>query len=202
MNYDIVSIDRNALPNALLAPFKRWQRVTFCDDDILITEILQGAIDQFERNSEITVFKTTIVLEPESTDYACGSGNVLRLPVTPINTIQVLTSAVPHSDESLLSDGVGYVGTLVVLNGGDYVLKARGIHGVRIYSLFGSFVDGMTITIETGFTETTITPEIRQALFQIAGHFYEYREILNATNVGEPSMWLNQIMSGFWLPRA
>jgi hypothetical protein len=200
MNYTIVSIDRDSLPTALLPAFKRWQRIDFSSDDILCTEILQGAIDQFERTSEITVFKSQIKLEPEAGDYACGSGEILRLPVTPINSIQLFYDDVPHSDETFLSDSTGYTAATIPLNGNDnYTLKTRGIHGVRMYHLVGAFMDGMSIAIDTGFT--AVTPEIRQVLFAIAGHFYEYREIFLPSNINEPPMWLNQIMAGFWLPR-
>lgn len=199
MNTDIVSIDRNSLPQALLPAFKRWQRIDFNSDDILLTEILQGAIDQFERNSEITVFATTIMLVPEAADYGCNT-TTLRLPVTPINNLQLLSDFVAHSDFSEFSDSTVYEAANVIPFEG-YTLQVRGVHGVRLYTLVGPLVDGMGILVDSGYTETTLTPEIRQAIFQLAGHLYEYREILIPGNVGESSMWLNQVMSGFWLPR-
>jgi hypothetical protein len=105
---------------------------------------------------------------------------------------------VPHSDEAFLSDNAGYA---VFQLATGYSLKVRGIHGVRIYHLIGSFTDGLWLDIDTGFDSTKLPPEIRQTVFQIAGHLYEYREILTASNVNEQPMWLNQVMSGFWLPR-
>jgi hypothetical protein len=195
MNTLILSVDRDTLPAALLPAFKRWSRVNWVDDDLLLTEILQGAIDQFERNSEITVFKSVFILQPEVGDF-CGSD--LRLPVTPINSISIGLDQVPHSDETFLGDFTGYA---VISLSADYQLRARGLHGVRIYHLIGAFQDGLAISIDTGFEFAKLTPEIRQTVFQIAGHLYEYREIFVPSNIGEPPMWLNQIMGGFWLPR-
>lgn len=195
MNISIVSVDRDTLPNGLLPAFKRWARVDFSSDDLLLTEILQGSIDQFERNSEITVFKSNLILEPTADDF---SGADLRLPVTPINSISLTIDGVPHSDLTPLSDTTLYA----VFNiSSDYRLKARGIHGVRIYHLIGAFQDGLGINLDAGFELTKLTPEIRQTVFQIAAHFYEYRDIMLPSNLNEAPMWINYVMGGFWLPR-
>src|SRR5262245_32876482 len=199
MNTIISSVDYDTLPAAMMPAFKRWNRVDFCDDDELIIEVLQQAIEQFERNSEITVFKSTIILEPEDADWRDG---ILPLRVTPVNTLAVtqFDEAVPHSDLTWLGDNSGYRAAVAASATNGFQLFAKGIHGVRLYYLAGSSTTGVSITIESGYESTTLKPEIRGTVMQIAAHLYEYREILMPNNRDESPMWLRDIMAGFWLP--
>lgn len=181
MIVDPITVDVNAIPQALLLNFKRHEAIAHSDDDPLITELIQDAIGEFQRRMEITIYASQVTVTAEAADF-CNGG--LRLPVTPVVLTALTDDASPPADLTA-----------------SYRLVAKGLHGVRIFHLVGAAAS-LVASISTGYTPATLPPDIRQVLMRMTGHLYENREIYAANQANVPEAWLNEIMAGFWMPRA
>ena len=180
MNSVIDTQDINTLPLALVASFKRFQRIDHCEDDELIFELLQGKIEQLQDNAQITVFESTITLALEAADFVNGSAS---LPVTPVNTIEC------------------QAGDPLVAVDADFRLTVKGLHGIKLYFLTGTWVDGLTLTITSGYSAATLPPQIRQALMMETATIYEYREIYLPNGLQQMPEWQTDVIAGLWKPR-
>lgn len=180
MIVDPISVDVNALPQGLLATFKRHEAISHCDDDKLILDLLQDAIGEFQRRMEITLYASQLTIEAEAIDF-CNGG--LRLPISPVTLVSLVDGATPPNDIA-----------------GSYRLVSRGLHGVRIYHLLGASAYVLA-TVTSGYSPISLPPDIRQVLMKMTGHLYENREIYSGTPASVPDAWANEIMAGFWMPR-
>ena len=175
------TIDYNAIPQALLPRFKRHAVIDHCDDDELILDYLQDAIGEFQRVSQISIYAASIIARPELVDF---QDSQLLLPVTPVNTLAIADGAVPPNDLTAA-----------------YPLTWTGRFGVRFYRIAGTAVDGLALSIATGYTPATLPPDIRQVLIRMTAELYEHREIYAAGTEQVPEAWRTDTLAGFWFPR-
>jgi hypothetical protein len=174
----IDDIDYTALPKALLATAKAHLRVDFIDDDQYIQDCIKRAISLFERESEVTVNPTSYIWRPDPADFCDGA---VRIPMTPVIDLSAI-----DGDENDVT--------------GDYLVASNSMHGVMLYQLIGGYVDGLTVTIESGYTtKDELPPGILDIVLLLACHFYENRGVLLPANQIED--FLRRMSSSYWKPR-
>lgn len=179
------TIDRQALPAALLALAKAQARVDHDRDDLLLTEQLAQAIDDVERLTNATLFER--VLSVDSRDLVTpplwswalsGSGNWIGLP---FNNVTALVA----TDADGLDVSAGYR------------IRQADLGGVGTAWLQGPSVVAtlpVVFTITAGLaTPDAIAPALRRLILRRTAALYEYREaalpLSDSDLASEPSLW-------------
>jgi hypothetical protein len=131
--------------------------------------------------TQISVNPVTWTWSPDAGDFVDGAAAV---PVSPVNTFTVRDGAAVDISSS-------------------YLMETMSTHGIGLYALVGSFVTGMKIAIVSGYTTTAaLDPGISDILLRYTAHLYENREILVlGTDAATPG-WINDVIAGYWMPRA
>ena len=174
----IDDVDVNALPKALLATTKSHLRVDFTDDDEYIKDVIKRAIAMFENESEISVNPSSYIWKPDHTDYC---GDTVPIPITP-----VIDFTVADSDDEDLTE--------------DYEVASNSQRGVMLYRLVGSYVDGLAVSIDSGYsTKDELPPGILDVVLLIACHLYENRGVLISQK--EIADFMRRATSSYWKPR-
>lgn len=97
---------------------------------------------------------------------------VATVPVTPIRS----------SSTALVTDGAPYA--------------------IQIYKLTGGYVDGVTVTLQTGFVDAaSLHPGILDPILQIVDFSYENRSLLVANGQVLVPNWLTEQLAGWWKPK-
>ena len=173
-------LDRNALPTALLAIAKSHLRVDGTYDDAYITDAIKRAINWFERVTNVSVNPVTWNWSPDQGSFCSG---LAAVPVSPVNEFTV---AAGEADIS-----------------GGYLIETMSTHGIGLYSLAGTFVSGMIVSIESGYPdEADLDPGISDAILRYTAHLYENREILVLGTEALSPGWMTDVISTYWMPRA
>jgi hypothetical protein len=176
----ILTRDITALPQSLLLPFRMHERIDDCgDDDMLIVDKLAMAIERIEIKTGIGIFAAQYQWTPDQ--WMTPS---IRVPRPPVNT---WTATVPGP--------IDVTGSYTLLTGG---------YGGEIAPAYlsGTWQSGLSLVITTGFTVAVgLSPGLRDLIFRVAGHLYEFREIYLATNLAMQSQWLDDTITGYWQPR-
>jgi hypothetical protein len=153
MNFMVTQEDRAALPTAMLAAMKAHLRISWVYDDATITEKLGMAIDKLQTDFGFRIVPSTYEWTPDAADFVNGKA---RIPYPPVR--------------SMVIAGADQAG---------YALELRSIDGVPIVYLVGSHVDGLIVTIETGFqAAVNLAPGLADVIQRTAAHLFEHREIL------------------------
>ena len=174
----IDDVDYVALPKALLAATKSHLRVDFTDDDQYIQDVIKRAIAMFENESEISVNPSTYIWKPDSADYC---GDVVAIPITPV----IDFSAMDAEEDDVTEF---------------YEIASNSQRGVMIYRLVGSYVDGLAVTIESGYsTKDELPAGILDIVLLIACHLYENRGVLISQK--EIADFMRRATSSYWKPR-
>lgn len=180
---EIATRDEVTFTNDLLGEAKDFLRISHCDDDRQISMMIGAAVDQFERNTGITLFPTDYVWTVED-DFTDGS--LIITPEQQITPVGVWSAWAP--------DDVTEVTV-------DYKIRRRGLHGVVFSSLIGAAQSGLSLKIASGYTAKTLPAGIRSAIFQGTSKLYEFRDILTPSNLQQMPGWLTHEIAGFWVPR-
>ena len=162
MSIAIVTVDRAALPTALLPLAKSHLRVDGNYDDAYITNAMTRAIAKIEAANDATINPTTVVWTPASTEFC---DDIATLPVRPVIDFTAVAGSPPVD----VSD--------------DYsvALKWDGIHGIPIQILQGAAATGLSVTLELGFADQDeLPPQLLDMILSHTGHLFEHREILSA----------------------
>jgi uncharacterized phiE125 gp8 family phage protein len=171
-------LDRAVLPAALLPIAKAHLRVDGSYDDPYITDAIKRAINWFERVTNVSVNPVTWSWTPDQDDF-CDS--LATVPVSPVNQFTV--------------DAGGDVSA-------DYTIATMSTHGVGLYALAGDFVDGMSVSIPSGYADAdALDPGITDAVLRYTAHLYENREILVPGTDAQSPGWMTDVISTYWMPR-
>jgi len=156
MSVSVETIDRWELPDAMLALTKSHLRVDHSGDDQYIRETIKRAIGRIEATHGVTINPTTVFWTPSAAAFVQGAA--------------MLPAIVAHD---FTADAGGDVTA-------DYsiVLKWDDIHGVPIQRLVGAAASGLAITLELGFDDETLPPQLQDQILRHAAHLFEHREIL------------------------
>ena len=170
------ALDRDALPDALLSIAKQQIRVDGTHDDAFILSVLQRAIGRFEQVNGVSLNVATFEWHAERWEFCDGRASV---PVTPVTEF---TAAVGATDVSA-----------------SYTITTDSVFGVPILYLNGAWQTGLVLTLETGFTETTLPAPLLDVVLRNAAHLYEHREILiPGSEFVAPDLAID---ATWWLPR-
>lgn len=182
-SYQITSVDRTALPTALLPVAKQHMRVDFTDDNEVITKYLQFAISYFEQVSGWRVFGADVAWSPVSSTSAAASR--YQCPVQPVASFKVMSGAVDVSSEYALQAGEPVAPVFLVHSDGT------------------PFPADAGITLVAGYADPdAIEPNAQAAILRIAATLYENRESVTTLSLEQMPFWLNDLLSGTWIPRA
>lgn len=174
------SLDRAALPAALLPLVKSHLRVDGTYDDVYITDAIGRAISWFERVTNISVNKVTWTWSPDQASFVDG---VAPVPVSPVNSFTVNAGGTDVS--------------------ASYTITTMSMHGIGIYALAGAWVAGMAVAIPSGYADAaSLDPGITDALLRYTAHLYENREILVLGTDAQSPGWMTDVIATYWMPRA
>lgn len=178
MSIAVQSVDREELPDVMLPLAKSHMRIDHAEDDDYIMSCIARAIARFESTNGATLNPTTVIWTPAAADFV-GTG--ATLPVRPVSTFTAMAGATDVTADYSI------------------VLKWDDIYGIPIQLLRGASAGGLTVTLEAGFTEDTLRPEVLDVVLRHAAHLYEHREILAPGNeYVSPDL---RIDATWWMPR-
>lgn len=181
MSWNATSIDRAALPEELLPIVKSHLRVDFDDDDALITLHTAMAISYLEKVWDLRIFSSVVSWSPA---LSTGASRY-QCPVQPVSDFTITSGG--------LDVKAGYR-----LEGGEltepvWLVRADGL----------AFHSDALITLSTGYAEVAdADPAAMGGILRVAASLYEHRESISSYPVDQIPYWLNDIMSGLWVPRA
>jgi hypothetical protein len=181
MGHSITSIDRTTLPEALLPLAKAHMRVTFTDDDEVITKYLQFAISYFEQFSGWRVFGADVAWSPVNSTTASR----YQCPVQPVSDFTVMSAAVDVSSQYALEMGDPAAPVFLVHSDGT------------------PFPSDAAVALVAGYEDPDdIEPNALGNILRIASTLYEHRESTTTLSVDQMPSWANDMISGLWIPRA
>lgn len=182
-----LSVDRAALPAALLDIAKSHLRVRHDRDDLLIGQHLAMAIDQVERRCNINLNPAVFTIDPLAvTSWPVGWWPANTRYVLPVNNVHDFT----------LLDGEG------VDQSDGYAIEQADLGGSASAYLVGAPLisgAGWALTLEVGVDDPdALTPAVLAAVLRLTGGYYENRESPSAVVVGD---FLGELAS-VWRPSA
>lgn len=171
---EVISVDRAALPQAMLPMFKTHCRVSYTDDDQYLSLCLVRAIDLCERHWGSFVFGTVVLW---TTSYRAQRR---ELPVAPVQSFTA-------SDEA-----------------GNDVTSDYRIKGEYLERVDGQPVPaGLSVTLHCGYDAyVDMPPSAIDVSFRIGGHLFENREAVTSYSLDQVPQWMNDLLVGTWIPRA
>jgi uncharacterized phiE125 gp8 family phage protein len=179
MSYSISSIDSTSLPDAMLDMAKKHMRVDFADDDDSITEYIAWSIGYLENVWGLQVFSGEVTFMPD------GGTATVQCPVQPVSP--TFTAADAGGDVTA-----------------DYVLRTTSLAApVWLARADGGVIPaGVTFTMAAGYEDPAdMHPSVRGNILRVAATMYEHRESITTLTLDHVPYWLNDMVSGLWVPR-
>jgi hypothetical protein len=180
MSYSYTSVDRSSLPDAMLDMTKEHLRVDFPDDDNSIKLYLAWAIAYVQNFTGLQVFGANVAFKPAGGTYRC------ECPVKPVG--KTFTAA----------DAVGDVTA-------DYLLTTASLTESAWLSRVDSGLvpAGVTFALVTGYEDPEeMDPALHGNITRIAATLYLNRESISSLSLDQVPFWMNDMLSGLWIPRA
>jgi hypothetical protein len=180
------TIDRSALPAALLPEIKTHCRVEFNRDDAYLTRAAGRAIDLFERLTEWGVFERHFTWSITAAEGAAHNGGWRwLLPIAPVTAIKADANGDDVSSQYK-----------VVTASPDMVAQAWMVRDL------GEPDPMPVIDLQTGYkTLEELPPSILDFIFRASAWLYENREA-NLMPGAYMMAYANSLMAGQWLPKA
>lgn len=180
MSYSVADPDYAALPQALLETARQHLRVTFYDDDDQILKCLKWAISYIENFTDLRVFSTAVEWLPEHTD-----SSKIQCPVQPVSAFVATLASVTVSDQYHLERTSTAGAVWFVRNDGTAI------------------ADNLKIALTAGYaTAAKLPPALEGNILRVTGTLYENRESITTVSLDQIPFWLNDMLSGLWVPRA
>ena len=181
MSWGATTIDRTALPEELLPLVKSHCRVDFADDDDLITMHTAIAIGYCEKWWGLMIFGGDVSWSP---DLSTGASRY-QCPVQPV------------SDFTISSGGTDVKAGYRLESGGltepVWLVRADGT----------AFHPDAVITLAAGYAALAeVDPAAIGGILRVTATLYEHRESISSYPLDQVPYWLNDMMSGLWVPRA
>jgi uncharacterized phiE125 gp8 family phage protein len=155
----VQSVDRDDLPVSLLSLAKTHLRVDHIIDDEYIRGCMRRAIARLEAANGIAINATTVKWTPAAAEFSSVGAT---LPARPAKSFSAVAGT-PPADVS-----ANYL----------IALKWDDITGIPIQVLVGSAATGLAVTLQLGFDDETLPPQLLDAILRHTAHLYEHREIL------------------------
>jgi len=188
MSWTVNSIDRTALPLALLPTVKAHCRVDYPEDDTILKTYTSIALGQLERVWGFSIFTQSGTWTPPEGGASSTAMTTDRWP-TPVQPVTSFT-AKDEEDADVSAD-------FQLINPGSistptYLATIDG----------SSFPADISVAMSAGYaTEAELPPEALGAVLQVTSRLYEYRENVAAFSINQMPMWLNDLLVGLWQPR-
>jgi uncharacterized phiE125 gp8 family phage protein len=180
MTVAVGTVDRTALPTALLPLAKSHLRVDGTYDDAYITSAIGRAIAKIEDTNGVIINPTTVTWSPGTAEFCNGGATLPAIPAASFTAV----AGSPAADVS-----ANY----------KIVLKWNDILGVPIQTLQGAAAGGLLITLTLGFTDLNDAPALLDRVLRQTAHLYENREILTP---GAPYLAPDlELDATWWVPR-
>jgi uncharacterized phiE125 gp8 family phage protein len=182
MSWSVASVDYRRLSSDLLPLVKQHLRVSFPDDDAIITSCIRRAISLVERKSGWRIFPAEINWSPVET--ANSSLPSYQCPVQPVSAFTLHSGAVDLSAE--------------------YELRSAAVTDpVWLANKAGQpFPADALSKLTVGYaTAPSMVPEIEDGVLRIAGTLYEYRETVGVGGLDFIPGFMDDMISGLWIPR-
>lgn len=180
MSYTLTP-DWTALPAALLPTAKKHCRADdFTDDDAILTAYLSFTISYFEKAFGSQIFGAAVAWTPEPAGLAR-----YQCPVQPVSGFTVMSGGIDVSSE--------------------YALEKRDpVMPVWLVHADGTpFPADASVTLTAGYADaSTIEPSVLGDIMRITAKLYEYRESVSELSLGDVPVWMNDWITGHWIPRA
>jgi uncharacterized phiE125 gp8 family phage protein len=175
-----VTEDWTTLPEALLPVVKQHCRVDFDDDDAILTRYIQWAISYCQGFTGLQIFEAEVVWTPAldgAARYPC--------PVQPVSAFGVMAETVDVSADYALQSGA--------LTAPVWLVHSDGT----------AFATDAEVTLTTGYADADqIPPALYGNILRIAATMYENRESISAISLDQVPSWMNDMITGLWVPRA
>jgi hypothetical protein len=170
--------DWSTLPAALLPIAKQHLRVEGTDEDALITQYLGIVIAYLQAFWELQVIPAEGIWLP-----ADVSSSRLQCPAQPVSAFTVTSDAVDVTSE--------------------YALKTVGTATWLVHSDGTPFPADAEVTLTVGYADVAaMDPKITGNILRKTAELYEHRESITTETLVQMPSWLNDMMSGLWVPRA
>lgn len=181
-----LSVDRTALPMALLDLAKSHLRVRHDRDDTLVGVYIAQAVDEVERRCNINLNPATFALDLYALGPStCAGWPVLARQALPVNNVQSFT----------LEDADG------LDQSAPYAIEQADLGGSASAYLVGPAVPaaGWTMTADVGVDNgDDMAPAVLAVVLRLVGGYYENRESPAAVVVDEFAVE----MAAVWRPYA
>lgn len=208
MSLSRLSADYNALPDALLVPFKAWARIDHDDDDASCKLTIARTIDLLERQLGILIAPQEWLWIPRddmgnaTTDNRlacycqhCGpmvSWSYLPIPLRGVTAFTVSREGNDVSADFRLAGDISYADF-----GQSYLASANGVQVADEITLKG----GATVSGTAPDLMTDLPPALLDLIFRYGLFLWENRESATDRAMSEVPDWVNRSWAAFWVPR-
>jgi len=186
MSVNQLSVDRVALPTALLDLAKEALRVRHDRDDVLIGVYLGQAIDLVERQGNININPATFALDLAQLVFVPCAGWPAQMRLAlPVNNVTAFT----------LEDSAG------VDQAANYAIEQADLGGSASSYLVGAPIPvaGWAMTVDCGIDDPDdLAPAVLAAILRLTGAYYENREAPSALVAEE----FRAELAAVWRPAA
>lgn len=165
-----------------LSDVKAHCRVSHNDDDVVLTSLLNAAVDHLDGWSG--VLGRCLVTQTWRQDY--GSFGCLRLPLGPVASIASITYYDASNEQQTLSTDVY---GLFADERGPYVGLKSGQSWPSVYGRS----DAVSVTFVAGSAD--VPASIKAAIMLLVGHWYENREAVTAGAMSELPLAVDALIS-------
>jgi Phage gp6-like head-tail connector protein len=180
MSYSIIPpVDYASLPDAMLDAVKAHCRIDFDDDDASLRSYTAQAISYAEKQWGFRVFGVQVAWLPE-----------------PVGASRYATPAWPISDFTVTAGGLDV--------SADYRLEMTSMtEPWWLVKIDGqAFPADASALLTLGYEDPeTMDPAMLSAILRVTATLYEHRESINAYSLEQVPSWLNDMLSGLWIPR-
>jgi uncharacterized phiE125 gp8 family phage protein len=171
--------DWTTLPAALLPVVKEHLRLDFDDDDATLTRYIQWAIAYCQEHTGLQIFEADVAWTPgdAASRYQC--------PAQPVSAFGVISATVDVSADYALQSGA--------LTAPVWLVHSDGT----------PFAADAEVTLVAGYADADlIPPALYGNILRIAATLYENRESISAISLDQVPSWMNDMITGLWVPRA
>jgi len=179
MSYSTGEPDYTALPIAMLDLARFHMRVAFLDDDETILRYLRWAISYVELFTELRIFPVEVVWTPDVV------ASRAQCPMQPVSTFTAAVDALDVSNQ--------------------YRLERSSLTApVWLVRIDGTDIEaGLVATLAVGYADANkIPPALEGNILRTTATLYENRESISAISLDQVPTWLNDNLTGLWVPRA
>lgn len=185
------NLKRTVAPTALpisLSEITTWLRLDTTDEDALLLQLIQDAVDFIEGPNGIGIALCPQTWELKLPTFPAA----IDLPLTPVQSVDSITYL----------DGDGATQTL---DSADYQVDLHNSPAL-VRPAYGTSWPGtriqpgsVTVTFTAGYS--TVPGDLKRAIALLVGHWYEHRTAVVMESVSELPLGVQHILNKYWVGR-